>query len=289
MFSGLSAFPITPMSVSGRVDADCLGRLIERCIDAKVSSVGLLGSTGTYMFLSLAERQRACEAAADAVAGRLPLIVGVGAMRTDQAIFLARHAQASGADGLLLAPVSYTPLTEGEVEAHYREVAAATDLPLCIYSNPGTTSFHFSDELIAELATEDRIVSAKLPLTTDPIAQLSSLRSMLPQNFALGYSGDWGLVPSMQAGADGFFSAIAGTLPFEIKGLMDDVAAGNGLKADLKFSPLWDLCRAHGSLRVVYAIAEELALTDAKLPLPLRGLRVADRAMVKQALEAIGV
>ena len=75
------------------------------------------------------------------VAGRVPLIVGVGALRTDWAKELARGAERAGADGLLLAPMSYTPLTLSEVAEHYRAVAGTTNLPLSIYNNPGTTHF----------------------------------------------------------------------------------------------------------------------------------------------------
>src|SRR5687768_8772372 len=105
MFRGLSAFPITPADPSGRVDADALTRLVQHLAAAGVDSVGLLGSTGTYAYLTRSERRRAVEAAANCLAGRVPLIVGVGALRTDDAQDLARDAAAAGAAGLLLAPV----------------------------------------------------------------------------------------------------------------------------------------------------------------------------------------
>ena len=98
------------------------------------------------------ERRRAVEIAVACVGGRAPILVGVGALRTDEAETLARDAKAAGADGLLLAPMSYTPLTEEEVFQHFLAVASATDLPLCIYSNPGTTNFTFRPELVARLA-----------------------------------------------------------------------------------------------------------------------------------------
>src|SRR3954463_6216345 len=116
-----------------------------------VDSIGLLGSTGTYAYLTRAERRRAVEAAAGCLGGRVPLIVGVGALRTDDAQDLARDAAAAGADGLLLAPVSYTPLTEEEVFQHFVSVAGATSLPLCIYNNPSTTPFTFSNAPVERL------------------------------------------------------------------------------------------------------------------------------------------
>lgn len=118
-FQGLSTFPITPTDARGRVDSEALGRLLERLHAAGVDSVGLLGSTGGYMYLTRAERRRAITAAVSSVGGRTPLIVGVGALQTDEAENLARDAASKGADALLLAPVSYTPLTEEEVYQHF--------------------------------------------------------------------------------------------------------------------------------------------------------------------------
>lgn len=182
LFSGLSAFSITPTDAAGRVDTAILARLLERILRAGANSIGLLGSTGGYAFLSRDERRRAVEAAMESVGGRIPVIVGVGALRTDEAEALARDAKAAGADGLLLAPMSYTPLMEEEVFQHMSAVAAAGDLPLCIYNNPGTTRFFFSDSLIARLAKVPGIAAIKMPLPADGdfSAERARLRALTP-------------------------------------------------------------------------------------------------------------
>ena len=96
LFSGLSAFPITPMTSEGEVIAPDLQRLVQRIEAGGADSIGLLGSTGTYMFLSRDQRRRAVAAAVEAVAS-IPIIVGVGAIRTDEVQALARDAAAEGA------------------------------------------------------------------------------------------------------------------------------------------------------------------------------------------------
>ncbi len=70
-FHGLSAFPITPADQGGRVDRETLGNLIERLCEADVDSIGLLGSTGTYAYLTWEERRRAVETAVECVRGRV--------------------------------------------------------------------------------------------------------------------------------------------------------------------------------------------------------------------------
>ncbi len=96
----------------------------------------------------------------------MPLLVGVGALRTDHAEQLARDAEEAGADALLLAPVSYIPLTQEEVYRHFTAVAAATGLPLVIYNNPTATKFTFGIKLIEKLAEVPTIARSKCPCQT---------------------------------------------------------------------------------------------------------------------------
>lgn len=212
LFSGLAAFPITPTTPGGQVIDHDLRGLVRRIGEAGADSIGLLGSTGTYMFLSREERRRAVAVAVSAAA--IPVIVGVGALRTDEAEALARDAAAEGAAGLLLAPVSYTPLTEEEVFQHFAAVASATDLPICIYSNPETTNFTFRPDFAARLATLATVAAIKLPLPEDGdiAADLARFREAAP-GLSVGYSGDWGCKDALLAGADCWYSVVAVTCP----------------------------------------------------------------------------
>lgn len=292
MFCGLSAFPITPAHSDGRVDVDRLGRLLSRLLDAGVDSVGLLGSTGTYAYLARAERRRAVEAAVECLSGRVPLIVGVGALRTDEAEALARDAEEAGADGLLLAPVSYTPLLEEEVCQHFRAVAQASGLPLCIYNNPSTTHFAFDADLIARLAETPGIVALKNPAgpPDDVAAEIRALRARLPDGFSLGYSGDWNCAAALLAGGDAWYSVVAGLLPRPALALARAAQADDRsevARLDALFAPLWELFREFGSLRVMYAAAELLGVSDLPPPRPILPLSAANRERVSFALEPL--
>ncbi len=273
LFNGLSAFPITPCDEAGQVDIDGVSRLIARLETANVASIGLLGSTGTYAYLSRSERLRAVKAAA-ATIKNTPLIVGVGTLRTSDAVALAEDAQMGGANALLLAPVSYTPLTQDEVFEHFRAVAAATDLPICIYNNPGTTHFNFGLPLLQHLADLPNIAAVKMPLPASMSIseELAQLRANLPTDFAIGYSGDWGCAEALLAGADTWYSVLGGTLPKIAQDLTIAAQSGNKAAAnaqDAALQPLWDLFKEFGSLRVVYTIAKHLGLTDAVPPRPI--------------------
>jgi len=288
MFHGLSAFPITPCNASGEVDTDTLGLLITRLEDAKVNSIGLLGSTGSYAYLSRAERLRAIKAAVATVTNT-PLIVGVGALRTNDVVAHAQDAQAAGADALLLAPVSYTPLTQDEAFTHFETVAKATDLPISIYNNPGTTHFNFSLTLLQRLADIPNIQAVKMPLPAGEIADdLAQLRAALPHDFAIGYSADWGCAAGLLAGADAWYTAIGGTLPKPAMALTKAAQSGDvDLTAKLQaaLQPLWTEVQAYGSIRVAYTIARHLGLTDAVPPLPVQLPPAEAEARIIAALE----
>ena len=289
---GLSAFPITPTDAAGRPLPADLRRLILRLARAGVDSIGVLGSTGGYAYLEADQRREVLETALDAAGGRVPVIAGVGALRSDTSAALARHAADAGATGLLLAPMSYTPLTEDEVFGHFETVAGASDLPICIYNNPSTTHFTFSPALIARLATLPTVTAVKMPLPAggDFAGQIAGLRADLPPDFAIGYSGDWGCPDALLNHADGWFSVAAGLWPDQTLTLACAARAGDRPETarwQARFQPMWDLFQAHGSLRVVHACARLMDLTDAQPPRPILPLPDALTPRLRAAMHAL--
>ena len=292
IFKGLSAFPLTPADADGVVDTEAFARMLERLVVAGVDSIAVLGSTGTYAYLDRSERSRALATAVEAIAGRVPLIAGIGAMRSSWVNELAREAELVGADGLLLAPVSYTPLTQDEVFAHFEGAAASTGLPICIYNNPSTTHFTFSPELISRLSRLAGIAAIKMPLPSDGdfAAEIGGLRAACAEGMTIGYSGDWGAAPALLAGADAWYSVVAGLLPEPALRLTRAAMAGDrdaALAADEALSPLWRLFKAHGSLRVMYVIADRLGLRAGHPPLPLQPLPKSVDEAVSEALQSM--
>lgn len=292
LFHGLSAFPITPMDSEGRVDTGALKILLQRIDTAGADSVGLLGSTGSYMYLTRAERRRAVEAAAECLGGRTPLIVGVGALRTDEAVALARDARDAGAQGLLMAPASYTPLTDDEVFEHFAVVARATGLPLSVYNNPGTTHFTVGNALLTRLAGIDTIVALKNPAlpAADMTAAHRATEAAAPAGFAIGYSGDWLAAGAILAGGVTWYSVIAGLLPEPSVKLMRAAESRDTVEVariNALFEPFWALFRELSSYRVVHAVANLLGLNAHQPPRPILPLGENHRMRLQAALESL--
>ncbi|MEU9156061.1 dihydrodipicolinate synthase family protein [Streptomyces sp. NPDC048417] len=291
MFTGLSAFPLTPIATDGSIDEAAFANLNRRLATAGVDSVGALGSTGSYAYLTLRERARAARIAVEHADG-VPVIVGIGALRTRDVLVAAEDAQNAGAAGVLLAPVSYQPLTDEDVFGLYEDVTANLSVPLVVYDNPGTTRFAFTDELYSRVARLPRVASVKIPgVPADPArarARVARLREILPRHVTVGVSGDAFGAAGLNAGCDAWYSVTAGTLPLPILAitrLAQGGRADHAQEESERLQPLWDLFARHGSLRVIAAAAAELGLTPhPNLPLPLRGLRGHDQKQVADVL-----
>lgn len=281
---GLSAYPITPADAGGQVDTPALRGLIRRLVDAKVDSIGLLGSTGSYMYLTRAERRRAIEAAVDEAAGHTPIITGIGALRTDEAVRYAQDAKALGAAAGLLAPVSYSPLTEDEVFAHFAAVAQDGGLPLVIYDNPVATHFQFTEALLQRLAGVPGIVAIKNGSTAP------DRRALFPRGFSVGCSGDWVAAEALIGGYDVWYSVLGGILPGVCLKLVRAAQGGDAAEAralNAALEPLWALFKQYSGMRVVYTLADLLGVCRADPPKPVRHLPPAARQQVSDALRAM--
>lgn len=296
MFTGLSAFPLTPLA-NDAVDEDAFAGLVRRLASAKVDSITALGSTGSYAYLTGEERRRVARLAVEN-AGDVPVFVGIGALRTSQVLANAEQAEQAGASGLLLAPMTYQPLTDDDVFGLFRAVTAQSSLPVIVYDNPGTTHFAFSTELYGRIAELPRIASIKIPGVPDDPEQarerIRDIRSVIPAHVTIGVSGDAKAAAGLAAGCDAWYSVIGGTLPdpaLRITRAAQEGRVADALAESERLAPLWRLFMEYGgSLRVIAAIAEQLGLAPrACLPLPILGLDEQQRARVAGVLDELGL
>lgn len=293
MFSGLSAFPLTPVSESA-LDEAAFVRLIERLVDAGVDSICALGSTGSYPYLTRAERARIARLAVEH-AGPIPVMVGVGALRTRDVLDLVHDAQQAGVRGVLLAPVSYQLLLPDEVYGLYEAVSRSLSVPLCVYDNPRTTRFEFSDALHGRIARLPHVASIKIPaVPLDPDAareRVARLRAQIPAQVTIGVSGDASAAQGLLAGCEAWYSVVGGLFPRTALAITRAAQAGDARQAaqqSERLAPLWALYRQCGSVRVMAAAAEILGLAQAGcLPLPLRPLQAQARQQLESVLAAL--
>jgi len=294
MFVGLSAFPLTPM-YDDSVDEKAFIGLIQRLVNAEVDSIGVLGSTGNYAYLTREERKRVAQIAVQH-AENIPVMVGISALNLRDVILNAENAQAAGASAVLLAPMSYQQLKENEVYKLYEVVTSNLSVPLCVYDNPGTTHFNFSDELHGRIAQLPNVRSIKIPgVPMEPQAALdrvNRLRALIPDHVSIGISGDACAATGLNAGCDVWYSVIGGLYPQVAQSFTTAAHKGDTqetLRLSNRLAPMWELFhRNGGSLRVVAAAAEIQNLVKPPcLPLPLRALEGNERKELALLLNSL--
>jgi len=139
---------ITPHHSDGTIDKSSFAQAVEFLIDAGVHCILLGGSTGEYYAQSFEERIEMMAIANDIINKRVPLMVGVGAMRTEDSVMLAKEARAAGADSILINSPPYAVPTDLENAMHALAIDRAANLPIMLYNYPHRTGTDMGPEYL---------------------------------------------------------------------------------------------------------------------------------------------
>jgi 4-hydroxy-tetrahydrodipicolinate synthase len=156
-FHGVFPYLVSPIDAAGCVREDVLARLIDDLISAGVHGLTPLGSTGEFAYLDNDQRAAIVRTSIKAAAGRVPVVAGVAATATADAVAQARRYSELGADGILAILESYFPLKDAQVEDYFRAIADAVDVPVVLYTNPQFQRTDLTLDVIARLASHPRI------------------------------------------------------------------------------------------------------------------------------------
>ncbi|MEV6958380.1 5-dehydro-4-deoxyglucarate dehydratase [Streptomyces sp. NPDC051207] len=179
--SGPLFFPVTAYGPDGQVDPGTFRAHVRRGVEAGAAAVFACCGTGEFHALTPEEFQTCVAAAVEETAGRVPVVAGTG-YGTALAVRYARLAAEAGADGLLAMPPYLVAAGQEGLLRHYREVAAATDLPVIVYQRDNAV---FTPETAVALARTDGIVGFKDGLGDLDLMQriVSAVRAEAPGDF----------------------------------------------------------------------------------------------------------
>jgi 4-hydroxy-tetrahydrodipicolinate synthase len=158
---GVFPYLVSPTDPAGRIRTEVLGRLCDDLIKAGVHGLTPLGSTGEFAYLDGNQRATVARVTIEAAQRRVPVIVGVASTAIADAAAQAQAYQQMGADGILAILEAYFPLKDAQVEAYFRAIADAVDIPVVIYTNPNFQRSDLTLDVIARLAEHPRIVGIK--------------------------------------------------------------------------------------------------------------------------------
>lgn len=151
---------LTPFDAEGRINESVLRDMVDFCIEAGISGLFPVSSSGEFVHLSLEENCRLMDIVVDQARGRLPVTPGVSTSCADNSIHLAKHAQALGCPAVVVCPPYYYPVSQEVIESHFAAIAKAVDIPLIIYNIPAFTT-PISYELAARLSNDLPVVGMK--------------------------------------------------------------------------------------------------------------------------------
>lgn len=178
-FEGIYTPAITPLTSAGAIDFAAFEDVLEYLIDSGVHGIIVGGSTGEYYAHTSHERLELASKARDVINGRLPLIIGTGAIRTEDSVLYAEAAKAIKADALLVGSPPYALPTQQEIATHVRTVDRAADLPIMLYNYPGRMSVNMGREFFDAVADSKNIVAIKE--SSGDLAQVHNLARNYPQ------------------------------------------------------------------------------------------------------------
>jgi 4-hydroxy-tetrahydrodipicolinate synthase len=156
-FHGVFPYLVTPIDADGTIRARVLARLCDDLVHAGVHGLTPLGSTGEFAYLDRDQRTAVVRTTIEAAARRVPVVAGVVSTSTADAVAQARAYQKLGADGILAILEAYFPLPDAQVEAYFRAIADAVDIPVVIYTNPQFQRSDLTLDVIARLSAHPRI------------------------------------------------------------------------------------------------------------------------------------
>ncbi len=151
-FRGVFPYLVSPVDEGGEVKSEVLARLVDHLIQQGVHGLTPLGSTGEFPYLTWEQRRRVVEVTIEAAAGRVPVVAGVAAAATTEAVRQARAFEAMGADGILAILETYFPVPARGVEDYFTRVARGVNLPIVLYTNPNFQRGDLTPEMVARLA-----------------------------------------------------------------------------------------------------------------------------------------
>ncbi len=229
MFDGLMPAMVTPFDEREDVDLVAAEAVVERFLEAGVSGISPLGSTGEASHLTADERKRFAEEIVRMVGGRVPLVIGVGATGTRETVELARHAERVGADAVLVVSPFYWKVGEEGLFRHFAAVAESVDVPVVIYNLPMLTGIDLSPALISRLAEKRPNVVGLKDTVTEYNHLVSVLREVKPARPDFSVLCGWEdlILPSLLAGADGSICAFANVAPRLFVDLVGSARSGD--------------------------------------------------------------
>lgn len=287
-FAGLSVAVVTPFK-NGEVDYARIKEHVEFQIAAGTTCLVPVGTTGESPTLSHEEHDRVIAAFIEAAAGRVKIMAGTGSNSTAEALRLTKAAAKNGADAALVVSPYYNKPTQEGFYQHYKALAEAVDIPICVYNIPGRSAKNIEPETIIRLAELKNITMVK-----EATGSMDQASQIINHTDLTLLSGDDSLtLPLLALGGRGVISVVGNIVPGDMLALLNAFDAGNLAEAQRHHRKLFALCRDMLSLSTnpipIKAAMKMLGRDTGEMRLPMTPLSQTEEAKLRATLTAYGL
>ncbi len=270
-FAGTGVAIVTPFRNDGSIDFKSLGKLLEHIIKGGVNYVVVLGTTGESVTLTKDEKKAVVNFVTDTVAGRVPVVMGIGGNNTQELLDTINHQDFNCIDAILSVSPYYNKPSQQGLYLHFKAIASASPVPVIIYNVPGRTGSNISAETTVKLAVEfPNIIATKE--ASGNLGQIMQIINNKPKNF-LVISGDDALaLPIIAVGGAGVISVAANAYPKEISEMTGFAIKNEMTKAKALHYKLLEITNSlfeEGNPAGIKALLEIMKISPSNLRLPL--------------------
>lgn len=292
IWNGVIPAITTKFNADGSVDHGFFAEHCRWMLDAGCTGIVPLGSLGEGATLTFDEKTALLRTAVEAAAGRAPIIPGIAALSTAEAVRLARIAEEAGCGGLMVLPPYIYSTDWREMKAHVSAVIAATRLPAMLYNNPLAYKTDFLPEQIVELCHEHANLEAVKESSSD-VRRITAIKALLGDRLTILVGVDDAIVEGIMAGATGWIAGLVNAFPAESVELFNlalAARAGQGDRARLDalyawFLPLLRLDVVPKFVQLIKLTQEMVGMGSASVRAPRLELAGAEREAAVAVIE----
>ena len=280
---------VTPFNADGSIDEAALRALVDWQIEEGIHFLVPCGSTGEAATMTLDEHCRVVRVTVEQAAGRVPIVAGAGSNDTQKAIALSRAMRDCGATHLLHTSPMYNKPPQRGIVAHYRAIAATTDLPIVIYNVPGRTGSNIEAKTTLEMAKIPGIAAVKE--ASGQLGQIADILRGRPEGFSVLSGDDELTFPVMALGGDGIVSVVSNATPRPMAQLCDAMRRGEidaAREIHFRLLPWMRAAFVESNPLPVKAALSMMGRMQNVLRLPLVPLADAHADVVRRALATAG-
>ncbi len=288
-FKGTGTAIVTPFHPEGSIDFNSFEKLIEFQISGGVNYIVFMGTTGESVVLSPDEQNAVINCAVEVVAGRIPVVVGIGGNNTRAVTDIIKRTSFDGIDAVLsVSPYYNKPQPKG-LYYHYKEVSGVSPVPVIIYNVPGRTSSNIDAETALKMAHGlPNIIGVKE--ASKDLEQIARIIKEKPEHFLVISGNDELALPFMSLGGDGVISVISNAFPATFSKMVRLCLEQDFTAARTLYLQLFDITQAiyaDGSPSGVKAVLGHKGLCKNVVRLPLVKVNKSLNMQIVQLLEQL--